>query len=150
MIEGTPGIDELDLLAQQQVGIDTRRLLDALLCDKWFQTDLVLAHARLYFEDYVPPDDAVGADELSGQLATKPDSIRDYWCFVLLDFVSADRDLDEAPLAKALMLADRWGFKSRFIELGRQELRLRKNQIEKVDQQKETLLAGANRSAASQ
>ena len=61
MIEGWPGIDELDLLRQAEVSSVTRRLIDALLGHGWMQTDLVLAHARLYFEDYAPP-----ASELNG------------------------------------------------------------------------------------
>ena len=145
MIEGKPGIDELDLLTQQQVVIGTRRLIDALLCHKWFQTDLVLAHARLYFEDYVPPPAELRDGELANFVSTAPDSLRDYWCFALLDFATADRDLDEAPLAKALQLADQLDIKTRFMELTRQELRLRKNQIEKIEQQKEKIVADASR-----
>jgi hypothetical protein len=149
MIEGKPGIDDLDLLAQQQVSMVTRRLLDALLCRKWFQTDLVLAHARLYFDDYAPPPAELTDDNLSRDVQTEPDSLRDYYCFVLLDFASADRDLEEAPLAAAVIMAEKLGMKARFAELARQELRLRKNQLDKIDQQKETIIADANRMAAT-
>ncbi len=146
MIEGKPGLDELDLLAQRRVAIGTRRLVDALLCHQWFQTDLALAHARLYFEDFVPAPNAFRDAELLTFVRTEPDSIRDYWCYVLLDFVSADRELDEAPLAKALELADQLGLKDRISELARHELKLRKSQIEQIDQQREKIIADADRS----
>jgi hypothetical protein len=147
MIEGAPGLTELDLLSQQRVSEATRRLLDALLCRKWFQSDLTLAHARLYFEDYAPPEDLLEDRELANSVQAWSDSLRDYYCFVLLDFASADRDLDEAPLAATLSVAEQLGVKPRFMELARQELKLRKNQVEKIDEQKEALLAAADRAA---
>lgn len=149
MIEGQPGIDEIDLLEGIKVTSATRRLIDALLCHKWFQTDVVLGHARLYFEDYVPPPAELKDDQLAQHVRIEPASLRDYFCFVLLDFVSADRELDEAPLAAALILAEQLQIKPRFIELARQELRLRKNQLEKIDQDKTNIVDGADRSVAA-
>ena len=55
MIEGRPALDDLDLLAQRKVALLTRRLLDVLLSASWMQSDAVLAHARLFFEDYAAP-----------------------------------------------------------------------------------------------
>jgi hypothetical protein len=150
MIEGRPGLDELDLVAQRQVAIGTRRLMDAFLCHQWFQTDLVLAHARLYFEDYAPPPATFRDAELLAHIRTVPDSLRDYWCYVLLDFATADRELDEVPLAKALELADQLGFKDRMSELARHELKLRKSQIDQIDKQRERILGAADRSMAGE
>ena len=110
--------------------------------------DLVLAHARLYFDDYAPPPAAFRDVELLTHVRTEPDSLRDYWCYLLLDFAAADRDLDEAPLAKGLELADQLGFKDRLSELARNELKLRKSQIEQIDQQREKFLGAADRSMA--
>ncbi|NQU21004.1 MAG: hypothetical protein HQ567_06940, partial [Candidatus Nealsonbacteria bacterium] len=62
------------------------------------------------------------------------------YCYVLLDFVTADRDLEEFPLAAALVLTDELGLKDRFVEIARRELRLRKKQLEKIDKGKEELL----------
>jgi Zn-dependent protease with chaperone function len=149
MIEGTPGLDELDLLAQERVAASTRHVLDALLWRRWFQTDPVLAHARLFFEDYAPPAESPSSAELAQLVRVEPSSLRDYYCFVLLDFASADRDLDEAPLAAALSVAESLGIQSRLMELARQELRLRKSQLEKVDAGKNAILAAADRDLAT-
>jgi hypothetical protein len=148
LIEGRPGIDELDLLAQQVLADQTRRLLDALLCRRWLQTDTVLAHARLFFNDYVPPPDVIADPNLSKDLPVQHASIQDYVCFLLLDFVTADRDLDELPLAAALVLAEQLQVKPRLVELARQELKLRKTQLEKLDADKDSILAAADRQAA--
>lgn len=145
MIEGDPGMDDLDLLAQEKMALATRTAIDAMLAHKWMRTDVVLGHARLFFEDYAPPD-AVLAKTNDQKLARSgPDSIRDYLCYVLLDFVTADRDLEAAPLAAALAIADDWGIKPRLMELARKELRMRKNQIEQVDRKRQELIAEAER-----
>jgi hypothetical protein len=39
-VNDRPELDELDLVSQTCVALSTRRLLDALLWRKWFQTDL--------------------------------------------------------------------------------------------------------------
>lgn len=105
-------------------------------------------HARLFFNDYAPPADVITDQLLSESLSLKQDSVRDYVYFLLLDFVTADRDLDEPPLAAALELSQQLQIKPRFIELARQELKLRKNQLDKLDANKEAILSAADRQAA--
>ena len=130
MIEGTPALDDLDLLAQVKVSKLTRRLLDVFLSPKWIRSDPVLAHARLFFEDYAVPDDPHKDPALADDLETDDDAMLDYYCYVLLDFITADRDLEEYPLAAALTLTEQLGLKDRFSEIARKELRLRKKQLE--------------------
>ena len=108
------------------------------------QTEPVLAHARLFFEDYVPPEDLLEDLALADDLRTDDRPMQDYYGYVLLDFVTADRDLEELPLAAALVLAEKLGLKDRFTEIAKRELRLRKKQLETIDQDKEELLAKAN------
>jgi hypothetical protein len=149
MIETGTDLQELDLLAQETVAGWTRRVIDLLLSHQWFQTDPVLGHARLYFDDYSPPANALTDAQLAGDVRLESKSARDYFCYVLLDFVSADRDLDEPSIAAALQVAEELNIKDRFIELARQELRLRKNQLEKVDDKKAAILQEADKSAAA-
>lgn len=144
MLEGRPALGNLDLLAQRKVAGLTRRLIDVLLSRRWMQTELVLAHARLFFEDYVPPEDLLDDPSLAEDLRTDDRPMQDYFGYVLLDFVAADHDLEELPLAAALLLAERVGLKDRFAEIAKRELRLRKRQFETIDQEKEKLLAKAN------
>ena len=149
MLEGRPALDRLDLLAQRKVAGLTRRLLDVLLSRRWMQTEPVLAHARLFFEDYVPPEDLLADPALAEDLRTDDLPMQDYYGYILLDFVTADRDLEELPLAAALVLAEKLGLKDRFSEIARRELRLRKKQLETIDQDKEKLLAKADEEPVS-
>ncbi|MCY2995331.1 MAG: hypothetical protein NTY19_46830 [Planctomycetota bacterium] len=150
LIEGRPVLDNLDLLGQQRVVGLTRRLLDVHLSHRWLQTELVLAHARRFFEDYVPPSDPLADPSLAEDLRTDDPALQDYYCFVLLDFVTADRDLEELPLAAALVLSETLGLRERFGEMVKRELRLRKKQFEKIDADKERLLAEASKDSHSQ
>ncbi len=143
MIEGPLRLHQLDLLSQQRLDRITRQLLDRMLVPQWIRTDAVLAHARLFYHDYEPPRTAEDEAALVATFARVDDSIRDYACYLLLDFVSTDRDLEEFPLAAALDHSERLGFKSRFIDIARKELRLRKKQIDTIDQNKANLLAKA-------
>ena len=149
MLEGRPALNNLDLLAQRKIAGLTRRLLDVLLSRRWVQTEPVLAHARLFFEDYVPPQDLQEDPALVEDLRTDDRPMQDYYAYVLLDFVTADRDLEELPLAAALVLAEKLGLKDRFGEIVKRELRLRKKHLETIDQDKENLLAKANEDSAS-
>ncbi len=149
MIESKSELSELDLLAQLRVATWTRKLIDRLLTPKWFQTDLVRAYAKLYFEDFEFGASSTSINSLKEDLPLDAKSLVDYCCFVLLDFVTADRDLEELPLAAALVLAEELSIKERLIELARQELRLRKNQVEKIDDKKAATLREAEQSTAS-
>ncbi len=147
MIEGPPALETLDLLAQQKISALTKRLLDALLAPAWMQSDVAMAHARGFFDGYTSADDTTHDDTLQSDLDTTDQSLQDYYCYVLLDFVAIDRDLEEYPLAAALKLSHRLGFKDRFVEIARKELRLRKRQIEKIDADKDKLMAKAKKQA---
>jgi Zn-dependent protease with chaperone function len=149
MLEGRLALGNLDLLAQRKAAGLTRRVFDVLLSHRWMQTESVLAHARLFYEDYVPPQELQEDSKLAEDLHTDDQPMQDYYCYILLDFVTADRDLEELPLAASLLLAERLGFKERFSEIAKRELRLRKKQWESIDQEKESLLAKASLEAAS-
>lgn len=145
MIEGQTSLDGLDLLGQRRVAEQTRRLLDNLLAPAWFQTDLVQAHARAFFDDYRFPNERAEIDELAEELKNADTEMRDYFCYLLLDFATVDRSLEEVPLAATLVLSEQLGLKDRFAAIATRELRLRKRQFEKLDGDTASLLAAAER-----
>lgn len=153
MLVGQTPLDEFDLLAREELGQRTKALIDVLLRPAWIQTELTLGHARLFFDDYAAPDNDASdglAAELAKVVEQSHDTVRDYFCFVMLDFATADRDLEELPLAATLTLAESLGLAKRYRELAGKELRLRKKQLDKIDQQKDNLLAKAKKELAPQ
>ncbi len=149
LIEGRPALDELDLTAQMRVMRVTRRLIDSLLAPKWLQTDVVLAHAKLFFDGYEPPSKSSKDDQLRAQIEDSDDALQNYYCYVLLDFAYADRDLEEAPLAHAISIANSIGLEKRFCGIAGKELRLRKKQLEKISTDREKIVAAAVKAEAT-
>ncbi len=145
VIEGALSLEDLDLLGQQRVAAMTRRLVGRFLRPSWLHTEAQLAHARLFFDDFAPAS-AID-EELAEDLAGVTDKLRDYYCYVLLDFATADRDLEDAPLAAALLLSDELGLGDRFRQLATKELNLRKKQLEALDAEASAIVAKAQEAA---
>jgi Zn-dependent protease with chaperone function len=147
-IEGAPSLDGMDLLTQRRVFAQTRRLVDALLAEPWLHTTAVLAHARLFFEDFGPPTQAVAETELRELADLEDEKLVQYFCYVLLDFTACDRELEEPALAAALLLCRKLGWEKHFQPIACKELKLRKNQFEKLNAEAESLLAKARQARA--
>jgi hypothetical protein len=92
------------------------------------RSDAALAHARLYFPDFGPAADARD-DGLTSELATAHASVRDYCCFVMLDFAAVDPTLEDLPLAHVMQLAERMRLRERLEELANRELRVSKKAL---------------------
>ena len=157
MIEGTNRLDQLDLLKQQKVAETTRRLLGLFLAPPWFHSEPVLAHARLFFEDFVPSQWEAPSSispnsrekdgdwvSLVTEIKKADPSLRDYFCYVLLDFVTVDRELLETALAAALVLARELELGSRLAEIAQKELGIAKKQFSMIEREAEALVARAN------
>lgn len=140
-IEGPLVLDELDLAGQRRAGQLTRRFLAELLRPRWFQSAAVLAHARAFFPDFTPgiaPDESLVAD-----LATDDKATREYWLYLLLDFAAVDRELEDVPLAAAIVWARRLEMLEAFEKLALKELGLAKRQFKKVKKEAAELLEKA-------
>jgi predicted SprT family Zn-dependent metalloprotease len=121
MIEGVRSVDELDLLGQRRMSDITRGLVDELLQPEWFRTDPVLAHARLFFPDFVPG----GRVPETAPAFAQDDKTKEYLGYVMLDFTAMDPELEEEPLKQAVRVAERWGLGDSFAKLAQKELKLK-------------------------
>ena len=145
MIESGLSLQQLDFLDQARAAKFTRQLLSELLAPTWFRTESVLAHARLFFPDFEVTTTRTDRDELKQVLDKGDDSLRDYCVYLLLDFISVDRELGDPALAAALVLARNLGIDQRFGELVQKELGVGKKSFAKLDKDAESLLATTNR-----
>jgi hypothetical protein len=130
---GTTKLHDLDMVGAQRLQDATRRLLNVLLARRELQTAAVLDHARQYFPDFRPPDRAYEDLTLADELQAAGAGAADYCCYMLLDFVSADRTIQDEALRAALEVAGRLGLKDRFSELAQDELGVRKKQLERLE-----------------
>jgi hypothetical protein len=144
LIEGSRALNELDLLGQQEVAGITRKLVNHFLAPPWFQTEPVLAHARTFFPDFTPEASAA-LDSTVVQAIQKSDpSLQEYYSYILLDFVAVDRQLEEAPLAAALLLSGQLGMDKDFGPMALRELALTKKRFTTIERDAAKILERAN------
>lgn len=141
MIEGATSLEELDLIGQKQLTSVTRRLLECLLRPKWFQTPATLGHAKLFFADFRPANSQDGSPGEEFKLTDA--KLREYFCYVLLDFAKADPDLDEMPLAAALELSRQLEFDAQFEKVAAKELKMKVRDVRRIKEQAAQMLAKA-------
>jgi len=137
MVEGKSALEDLDLLGQKRLTSATRRLLENLLRPKWFQTPATLGHAKLFFENFQP---ANGDAPSIGDLKSADAKLREYFCYVLLDFAKADPELEELPLAAVLELSRQLEFDAQFEKLAAKELKMRVRDVRKIKEQAAEIL----------
>ncbi len=130
MLDFDEGLDGMTLLQQAGLGELTRRFLADLLQPDWFQSDAVLAHARLFFRDFSP---APSADStLGAELAELPAGKREYFCHVMLDFCAVDADLHDQPIIRCLELARGMECLGVFEKLLAKELKVKSRDLKKL------------------
>ena len=134
LVEGPLALQDMDLLRQRKVTELTRHFLQAFLQPALLRTDLTKGHARRFFDDFEFTDaPTVTAGELQTALENCDDRLRNYFCCVLLDFVTCDADLEEIPLAAAFLFATEVGLAEEFRDLAANELKLSKRALQKVE-----------------
>ena len=148
LIEGASSLTDLDLLKQKDVEAATQKLIGHFLTPAWFQTEAVLVHARSFFPDFTVQATAALEDSIISEIQKAGRSIQDYFCYVLLDFVAVDRQLEETPLAAALLLTEKLGMRERFSELASKELAIPKKRFTAIERDAAKILDRANQSAA--
>jgi len=129
-IQGPNSWKRLDVYRQSVAREKTRDLISTLLEPEWMRTDAKLAYAKLFFDDYKyqKPDHQGITDWL--EISAK--DVKEFVCFTMLDFITAERNLLEPALAYSLQLSARWKLLPLFIEMANRELRLRKTQIKEM------------------
>jgi hypothetical protein len=129
MIEGLPELDRLDIFAQKELAALTRDFLLYYLSPKWFQSTLVTSLAREYFPDLSwdqPPrpdrQEAQAPDQIAAKIASAHPSIKEYFAYLLLDFVLVDPSLEEIPFGRALQLAEEMQLSAVYDGIAKKEL----------------------------
>jgi Zn-dependent protease with chaperone function len=143
MIEGGLSVQRLDLLSQARAAKLTRQFLQLLLRPAWFHTEGVLAHARQFFADFAVDPEPTDDTPVKTEIELGDPSLRDYLCYLMLDFATVDRDLGEVALSAALVLARRLGIAERLAELAQKELAIGKKAFAKIDKDAEAILSRA-------
>jgi len=146
MLEESEGLDDLDLTQQARLTILTRRFLEHHLQPAWFRSEAVLAHARLFFPDYVPRDES--AADLVPDLLGLSKLRREYLCQVMLDFCAIDPALEDLPLAAAIEMARDLECLGHFEKIAAKELKVKAKDLKRLKEKSAEMLAAATTAAS--
>jgi hypothetical protein len=134
-------LGSLDLIQQVALTRLTHRFLSHFLAPPWFHSAAVLAHARLYFPDFVPSS---GPDpSLTDELLTLSKPQREYLAQVMLDFCAVDPDLNDLPMAAALEMARQMECLGPFEKMATPALKLKSKTLKHLKENAASLLASA-------
>lgn len=134
MIEGHTSIEELDLFRQQEMTQLTTQLVRLLLQPVWMQTPHTLALARQYFEQFKPGEPA-NAATIAAQLEQAHPNIHDYFAYVLYDFATNDKTLEDVPLGYCFYLAEELNIGRAFAATVKKEKKLTDKKLSALKKQ---------------
>jgi len=124
MIEGKPELDRLDLFSQRELNDLTALFLQGYLRPKWLQSTLVMGLVREYFPGGIELGQDIDEGRLVDTITGAHPSIRDYFAYVLLDFVLADPSLEEMPAGRAFEFAGEMQLTAAYDPIYKKELQL--------------------------
>jgi hypothetical protein len=133
MIEGFAGIDELDIHRQQKLEAITSNLIQLLLQPSWMNTPKNFSLAKQYFSQF--EKEAINVEELRTKLINLHSSVHDYLSYVLYDFATSDKTLEDVPLGYCFHLANLLNIEKPFAATVKKERKLTDKKTNTLKQQ---------------
>lgn len=134
MIEGSTDLDQLDIFKQLKLTTLTRKFLQLFLKPIWFQTVLVLSHARQFFPNFVLDENAMLDEALLQSLTDAHPSLKEYLSYLLLDFVLVDASLEVVPFGWAFQFAEEAQLKDTFDAIVKKEFKFTDKKLQQHKQ----------------
>ena len=123
MIEGNTNIEELDLFKQQQISTITEQLIKLLLQPQWMQTPQTIALGKQYFGN-IQFNELPDKTSLLSQIENLHSNLQDYLAYILYDFTTTDKTLEDIPLGYSFFLADELKLDKHFASTVKKEKKL--------------------------
>lgn len=128
MIEGNTNIEELDLFKQQQMSTITEQLIKLLVQPLWMQTPQTIALGKQYFGN-IELNELPDKASLLSQIENLHNNLQDYLAYILYDFTSSDKALEDVPLGYSFFLADELKLDKNFASTVKKEKKLTEKKV---------------------
>jgi Zn-dependent protease with chaperone function len=138
MIEGITDMDTLDIFKQKSLTGVTNKFLQLFLKPKWFQSVLTQSLLKQYSKDFKLDEQAVLTEDFIQSIEESHVSIKDYLCYVMIDFIMVDPSLEIIPFGWGFQFAEDVKLKDTFDDIIKKELKL---SDKKLQQHKDKSLA---------
>ena len=80
--------------------------MQLLLKPNWFRSTMVISQAKQYFADFSTDENAVLDENFIDTISKAHTSVKDYLCYILVDFAMVDTALEEVPAGWAFQFAE--------------------------------------------
>ncbi len=124
LIQGNLDLNSLDIFEQVTMADITMQMLQILVKPHWMNSATLLNLAAQYFKDFFKKKEDLDVNIFRETLVKTKDSVKNYLCYVLLDFAKVDAELENAPLAYTLEISELLGLEEEYEKLIRKELKL--------------------------
>lgn len=138
MIEGYTNIEELDLFKQQHISLITEQLIKLILSPQWIQTPHTVALGKQYFSN-LQLNDTPDKTNLSSLIESLHTNVQEYLAYVLYDFATNDKTLEDIPLGYCFFIADELKLEKAFANTVKKEQKLTDKKVTVL--KKQTLAA---------
>ena len=139
IMEGLVDLDQLDLFKQDELSKLSKKVMQLLLKPKWFRSTMVLSQAKQFFPAFAIDEDLVLTEELIDTFRNAHLSVKNYFCYVLLDFALVDPGLEEIPFGWTYQFAEDLQLKEAYDEVVKKELKFSDKKL--TQHKKKTLSA---------
>lgn len=155
LIEGVTPLEALDLLGQEHISDLTFWMLMEFLSEPWVSRPLIRAHAQEISGELgdrlgAPRHGARDIDKLRGALGASHPTVRRYFAYLLLDFVTVDPQIEEVMLTAALRFAEDFGLSDELKGGAMQELKTTKAKLADLEKNAVRILSKAELSLGGQ
>lgn len=134
MIEGVCDLNCLDIFKQKSLSELTLAFLQLYLKPNWFRSTLVLSQAKLFFPDFYFLDNAILDEGFRDSITKAHSSIKNYLCYLLLDFALVDSGLEAVPFGWGYQFAEDLDMKGLFDQIVKKELKLSDKKLQQHKQ----------------
>jgi hypothetical protein len=124
LILGRDNLFRLNIFSKAEIHDVTRELIQLVMKPKWMQSELNKAHYQQYFKDFKTDSSNVLGPELKARLKSGTSSMKEYYCYVMLDFALCDAEISEPASGLILDLAEQMELEEILKKLFKKELNM--------------------------
>ena len=128
MLEGNINIEELDLFKQQNVSNISEQLIKLILHPQWMNTPHTIALSKQYFGNIVLTE-LPDKQKLLVEVENLHNNLKDYLSYILYDFTTVDKTLEDIPLGYSFFLADELKLEKYFASTVKKEKKITDKKI---------------------
>ncbi|MFT4600726.1 MAG: hypothetical protein ACI857_000902 [Arenicella sp.] len=124
MICGPLNLSNLDIFEQVEMSELTNDLIQLIVRPKWINTAAVMNLCVKYYSSFSKSENIETLESLAEQIEDSHHSIKDFVCYVLLDFARVDSDLEGLGIGHTLQIAELLSLSKEYEKIMRKELKL--------------------------